>query len=173
MAIYLAQVKTLNELLPSRGPSTYSAGIQDKDKGYAKYGPKSSTNPNLLIVNPIYDDDRNVIMPGFYELILSADRTMLILEQSGQVVATFPVFKIEEDKSQEQVSQPMDNKSQKKFDKNQKKQVKKNKKLVKQGKIPDGEPEIYTNATVQYDDKGDYYLIKYERGKIRAWGAIK
>ena len=27
-------------------------------------------------------------------------------------------------------------------------------------------------ADIQYNPQGDYYLIKYERDTIRAWGAI-
>lgn len=173
MAIYLAQVPTITDLLPPRGPSVYSPGIYANDSAIVRYSPKSSNHPNLIIINPIYDDDRNVIMPGYYELILSTDRQILSLVQADKVIATFPVFKIEEDKSQEPVLQPMDNKSQRKFDKEQKKKEKENKKLIRKGKIPNSEPEIHMNATIQYDEKGDYYLIKYERGRIRAWGAIK
>lgn len=173
MGIYLAQVPTITDLLPPRGPSIYPAGIHANDSEILRYAPKSSDHPNLIIINPVYDDDRNVIMPGYYELVLSADRQMLNLVQAGKIIAAFPVFKIEEDKTQEQVSQPMDNKSQRKFDRENKKKEKERKKLIKQGKIPSDEPEIYMNATIQYDEKGDYYLIKYERGRIRAWGAIK
>ena len=170
MAIYLAEV-TLEKMLPPRGASTYSSGLEDRNKAEFIYGPKSSNEPTLIIVDPICDDDGNVILSGYYELKLSADRTILILSQSQKVVATIPVFKIEEDKSQTE-QQPMNKKSQRKFDKEQKKQAKKNKKLIKQGKIP-SEPQIYNNATIEYDVKGDYYLIKYECGKIRAWGAVK
>lgn len=175
MAIFGAenpQVKMLNKLLPPRGPVIYPSGLSDDDKGHIKYGPKSTDQPNLIIVNPITDGDYNLIMPGYYELILSYDRQILLLVQSGKIIATFPVFKIEEDKEQEEPTQPMDNKSQKKFDKEQKKKEKQNKKLIKEGKIPE-EPQIYNNASIEYDEKGNYYLIKYERGRIRAWGAIK
>lgn len=172
MVVYLAQVPSVTDLLTPRGPSTYPSGIYANDSSLVRYAPKSSDNPNLIIINPIYDDDGNVILPGYYELILSSDRQMLILSQADKEVATFPVFRVEEDKTQELTPQPMDWKSQRKFDKEQKKKNKENKKLIKQDKIPN-EPEVYMNATIQYDDKGDYYLIKYERGRIRAWGAIK
>lgn len=165
--------RMLNRVLPPRGPMVYPSGIKEGDKGYERFAPPSSKHPNLIIVNPIYDNDDNVIMPGYYELILTADRQMLILAQAGKEIARFPVFKIEEDKTQEQTPQPMDKKSQKKFNKEQKKKEKARKKAIKQGKIPDEEQQEYTDATIQYDEKGDYYLVKYERGKIRAWGAIK
>lgn len=172
MGIEIAQVKTIDELLPSRGSSIYPAGISDSDKAFVRYGPKSTDQPNLIIVNPIYDSDGNTILPGYYELLLSSDRQILILTQSQKIIATFPVFKIEEDKNQEQQAQPMDKKSLRKAQKEQQEKDKKNKKLIKEGKMTD-EPQIYTNATIEYDIEGDYYLVKYERGKIRAWGALK
>lgn len=166
-------IKRMDQMLPPRGRNTYSAGIKDSDKGNVRYAHPSTTQPNLMIVNAVYDDDGNVILPGYYELALSADRTILVLTQSQNIVATIPVFKLEEDRSQEELAQPMDNKSQRKFDRAKAKDLKKRKKMVKDGKIPSIEPEIYTNATIQYDEEGSYYLIKYERDKIRAWGAIK
>lgn len=167
------QVYFMQRILPPRGLVTYSSGLVDKDKGYVKYAAPSSTNPTLIIANPVYDNDDNLITPGYYELVLSGDRTMLTLTQAGKEIAVFPVFKIEEDKTQETEPQPMDNKSQREFNKEQQKKEKKRQKQIRKGEIPDDEPQIYTNASIEYDTKGDYYLIKYERGKIRAWGAIK
>jgi hypothetical protein len=172
MGIDIAQLKTINELLPQRGEAIYPSGLTDSDNTIYRYGPKSSDEPNLIIVNPIYDSDGNIIMPGYYELMLSQDRQFLILTQSQKIVAIFPVFKIQEDKTQEPLSQPMNKKSLNKIQKEQIKKDKKNKKLIKEGKITE-EPEIYTNASIEYDNKGDYYLVKYERGNIRAWGALK
>lgn len=165
-------VKMQYQLMPPRGPAVYRSGLKDGDRAIDLYGPPSTKHPNLTIVNPISDDDGNIIMPGYYELILSGDRQMLTLAQGANIIATVPVFKIEEDKTQEEAPPPMDYWAQKKYDKEQKKKEKKIKKLIKAGKMS-GEPEIYTNANIQYERDGDYYLIKYERGKIRAWGAIK
>jgi len=167
------QAYMMQRVLPPRGPAIYRSGIKEGEKGYEIYAQPSSTNPTLIISNPVYDDDDNVIMPGYYELILSYDRQILVLAQAGVEVARFPVFKVEEDKTQEVTPQPMDNKSQRKLDNEQKKKEKTRKKQIRQGQIPDETSQIYTNATIEYDEKGDYYLIKYERGRIRAWGAIK
>jgi len=167
------QAYMLQKVLPPRGSNIYRSGIKEGEKGYEIYAQPSSTNPTLIIADPIYDDDSNVIQPGYYELALSVDRKMLTLSQGGQDVAVIPVFKIEEDKTQDVAPPPMDDKEQKKFDKEQKKKEKKRKKQIQKGEIPDEEPQIYTNATIEYNAKDDYYLIKYERGKIRAWGAIK
>ncbi len=171
MPIYLAELKTIDQLLPKRGPNTYSSGLKDYDKGFVKYGPKSTDEPILIIADPIFDEDRNAILPGYYELSLSKDRANLILSQSEKIIAVIPVFKLEEDRTQDE-PKPMDKKSQRKFEKAQKKKEKENKKLIKEGKMPT-EPEIYNHADIEYDVKGDYYLVKYERGKIRAWGALK
>ena len=167
------KVKTVSELLPKRGANIYHGGYLDSDKGHVRYANPSSKFPNMMVVNAIYDDNGNVILPGYYELVLSIDRTMLVLMQAGKEVAIVPVFKLEEDKSQEQLAQPMDSKSQRKFDREKKKDLKKRTKMFNEGKIPSIEPEIYMNATIQHDEEGGYYLIKYERDKIRAWGAIK
>lgn len=167
------QAYMMQRILPPRGPAIYRSGIKEGEKGHEIYAQPSSTNPTLIISSPLYDNDRNVIMPGYYELALSGDRTMLHLTQRGQDVAIIPVFKIEEDKSQEAEPQPMTNKEQRKADKEHNKKEKQRKKQIRNGEIPDSEPQIYTNATIQYDEKGDYYLIKYERGRIRAWGAIR
>lgn len=165
-------VKKIDQLLPARGTNIYNAGIKEGDKGYERYAHPASVHPILLIINPIADANRNVIMPGYYELVLSYDREMLILAQRGEEIASFPVFKLEDDRSKEQLAQPMDEKSLKKFNKEQKKKDKAIKKAIKQKKIP-AAPQEYNNATIEYDKEGDYYLVKYERGSIRAWGAIK
>lgn len=86
--------------------------------------------------------------------------------QSKTPVAIIPVFKIEED-----ISKPT-----KKELKIKKKQAtereKTNAKRAKKGLPPDIEP-IHMEAYLEYNKEGKYYLIRYEKGKIRAWGAIK
>ena len=41
-----------------------------------------------------------------------------------------------------------------------------------EGMAPDIEP-VHMEASIEYIKEGKYYLIRYEKGKIRAWGAIK
>lgn len=171
-ALQMQKFNTVDKLLPRRGPNIYHAGIKDNDKGYVRYALPSSTQPTLIITNPISDDDGNVIQPGYYELVLSADRLNLVLAQSQKVIAVIPVFKIEEDMTQEETPLPMNNKSLREFNKEQKKKKKQEQKSIKTGEILDT-LTIYTNAAIEYEQGKDYYLIKYERGKIRAWGALK
>lgn len=35
------------------------------------------------------------------------------------------------------------------------------------------EPQIFMEATIEFKPNGNYYLIKYQRGAIKAWGAFK
>lgn len=163
--------KLLDELVTRRVPTAYPAGIKDGDRGFERYSLKSSDYPNLIISTAIYDDDRNAIMPGYYGLILSDDRNFLVLVQSEKVIASIPVFKIEEDRTKiEQI--PHDKKTLRKMEKEKKKKEKKRRQGIKKGEIPETE-EIYSNAKIEYDDNGGYYLVEYERGQIKAWGAIK
>lgn len=167
----LIAVTSKNDLLPPRGSNIYRSGIRDGERGYEIFAHPSSVHPSLLLINPISDDNGNIIMPGYYELVLSADREMLYIVQSGVQLASFPVFKLEEDKD-EASTPPMDNKSLRKYNKEKKKKEKDTKRAICQGKIPEALSE-YSNASIQYDEEGGYYLIKYERGRIKAWGAIK
>ena len=47
-----------------------------------------------------------------------------------------------------------------------------NEKRAKVGMSPDV-PQVYMEASIEYEPKGQYYLIKYQRGTIKAWGAFK
>ena len=171
-ALQMEKMRSVNQLIPARGPNIYPAGLSDDEKGYVRYAYPSSKHPNLILVNAITDDDGNMLLPGYYELVLSEDRTMLVLVQSGKQLATIPVFLLQEDKTQEEAQPPTNSKELRKYEKAQKKKNKKNEKLLKEGKIESLEPQIHMDATIQYDPDG-YYLLKYERGRIRAWGAIK
>jgi hypothetical protein len=72
-------------------------------------------------------------------------------------VAVVPVFKLEEDKSEDDFAQPMDAKSQRAYDRKKKKEFKEREKKIKKGEIPSMEPEIYMNASFDYDKEGGYY----------------
>ena len=166
----LIAMKTLYEYLPLPQYPTYPSGLEDKGNAIFRYAQGSSDYPNLIIVDPIYDNDRNIIMPGYYELVLSDDRQTLVLAQSGKIIAVIPVFKYEED--EEEVRKLRDKKYQKKLAKEKKKQDKINKEKTKTG-VPLPEEQVYMNASIEYKTEGRYYLIEYERDRIRAWGAIK
>ena len=94
----------------------------------------------------------------------------MILLESKKPIAVIPVIKIEEDASE---SDRLNNKKVKKQLKKEKKaREDTNKKRAKTG-MPADEPEIHMEAALEYNIEGHYYLIKYQRGTIRAWGAFR
>ena len=63
-----------------------------------------------------------------------------------------------------------------KLEKQLKKEVKQRKEInEKRDKVgmPHDKEKVYMTADIEYNPNGSFYLIKYERGTIRAWGAIK
>ncbi len=164
------QTQTMDEFFPYPPYPMYPSGLIDESKSIYRYAHPSSDCPVLIIKDPIYDEDRNYIPPGHYSLVLSDDRTFLLLVQGDKIFATIPVFKLEE--SKEEVEKIYDKKYQKQQSKEKKKQDKINAKLARTG-TPPQEKSVYMEASIEYDNIERYYLIKYERGFVRAWGAIK
>ena len=149
-----------------------TAGLTVGTQSIYKYSLRESSYPTLSIVEDIQDSQGNRIEPGHYELALSDERDFLILIQSKKAIAIIPVFKVEVDMSQ--YEQVRDKKSLKREQKEKKEIEKTNRKREKQGMPPvNEEQDIYQEASIEYQPKGEYYLIKYERGDVRAWGAIK
>lgn len=172
MPITFEKMKTMDKTLEQRGVNQYPSGLAPSENPVAIYGPPSSDNPTLIIANPIYDYYGDVITPGYYELELSYDKTIFKLTQKQNLIATFPVIKYQDNRSPEDLKQTMDSKSLKKQEKMKKKAAKKKKHDLEAGKYA-FDPETYTNASMTFDEKKGYYLVKYERGKIEAWGALK
>lgn len=150
-----------------------TAGLIVGSQSFYKYSLRESTYPTLSIVDKISDARGNTIPAGHYELALSDDRDFLILIQSRKAIAIIPVFKIDIDMSQYSVVR--DNKALRKQKKEAKEIAKTNQKREKKGLplINKDEDEIYQEASIEYVPKGRYYLIRYERGDVKAWGAIK
>lgn len=135
-----------------------------------RYSLKSSVYPTVIIPVPLYDNAGGVIKPGHYELALTDSREFLILMESKLPRAVIPVFKIEEDGTEQE--RLNNRKVKKELKKEQKERKKTNKKRAKVGMPPD-EPQIYSEASLEYNEKGGFYLIKYQYGVIKAWGAFK
>ncbi len=150
-----------------------TAGVIVGTQAYYRYSLRESSYPTLTLVEELTDGAGNVIPSGHYELALSDERDFLILTQSKKAVALIPVFKIEVDMSQ--YEQVRDNKALKRQKKEEKEIAKTNKKRAKQGQPPvNDEQDINQEANIEYvPNYGGYYLIKYERGDVRAWGAVK
>ena len=135
-----------------------------------RYSLKDSDYPVIILPDPIYDNAGGVIKPGYYELALSDTMEYLILLESKQPKAVIPVFKIEEDATE---NARLNNKKVKKeLKKEEKNRKRTNENRAKTGMTPD-EPKIYMEADIEYVPDGKYYLIKYQKGTIKAWGVFK
>lgn len=150
-----------------------TAGLIVGSQSFYKYSLRESTYPTLSIVDEISDAQGNTIPAGHYELALSDERDFLILIQSRKAIAIIPVFKVDVDMSQYSVVR--DNKSLRKQKKEDKEIAKTNRKRARKGLplIDKDEDDIYQEASIEYIPNGGYYLIRYERGDVKAWGAIK
>ncbi len=135
-----------------------------------KYALKESDYPTLILTDPLKDEAGNILMPGHYELAISDMRDYFILMQSKKPLAIFPVFKVEEDMSQIELEKDKDYQ---KIKKRQEKERKKVNKKRREAGMTEDEEKIPMEASIEYIKDGDYFLIKYERGTIRAWSAIK
>ena len=162
---YAENALQFKEIRPYPVEPQETSGLDFAD-GIYRYALHESEYPVLSIVDELTNAYGDKIPAGHYELALSDERDFLIMIQSHTPVAIIPVFKIEED-----VSKPT--KKELKIEKKQKKEREKtNAKRAKKGLPPDIE-HIHMEASLEYIKEGKYYLIRYERGKIRAWGAIK
>lgn len=135
-----------------------------------RYSLKDSDYPTLIITDPLFDNAGGVITSGYYELALSDMRDFLILIQSKNPVAVIPVIKVEEDAAE--AARLNNKKVKKELKKEEKVRKDTNEKRAKVGMKPD-EPEVHMEASIEYVPDGQYYLIKYQRGTIKAWGAFK
>ena len=169
---FIQKIVPVDDIVPYPPYPNESSGLVEGQQGYYKYSLKDSAYPTLIIIDAIFDKYRqNYIPSGHYELALSDDRQFMILMQTKNPIAIIPVFKIEEDK--EEIKNLQSDKEKKRLKKEAKKQKKQDLKYLRQGKSVPTRNQIYMEATIEYVRDGDYYLIKYEKDRIRAWGVIK
>lgn len=152
-------------------PQITSGLILGTDAIY-RYSLRESSYPILIIDDEIEDSLGNKIPRGHYELALSDEMDYLLLTQSKRVIAIIPVYDVEIDMSHYEVVR--DKKALKRQKKEEKEIAKTNRKRAKQNLPPiNKEDEIYQEASMEYNQEGGYYQVKYERGDVRAWGAFK
>ena len=168
--IYTETILNFPEIRPYPIQPQETGGVTLGSQAIYRYSLRDSDYPILSIVDKISDTEGNTIPAGHYELALSDERDFLILMQTEKPVAIIPVFKVEEDK--EAFNQEHDKDYEKIKKKEAKEREKTNKKRAKVG-MPPVEDKIHMEASIEYIKQGGYYLLKYERGTIRAWGAIK
>lgn len=167
--------KVIDEtLLYPRIPS----GLTEGQNALVRYQHSSLKEPVLKLADYIYDYEGNYIAPGMYELALSDDKEFLLLLESHKLVAVIPVFKLAQNQAEVKKQQELAKQKNKKFFKKRKvKYEEKVKEILRQKYAEDAitppEDFTYMNAEIEYIVEGGYYLITYENGMYRAWGAIK
>ena len=173
------ELKDIDYLTPSAPYPMVPAGITVHEGAIYRYSIPTDEQPTLLIADYIPDHNGNFINPGYYQLALSDDREFLYLIESRELKAIIPVFKIAENKnelrklyaSKKELTRAEKRERAKKKRKEKMQEVI-NKKYAVSGATPPQE-YVHMQATIDYIKEGEYYLIMYEKGYIRAWGAIK
>ena len=176
-------IRDIDYLAPSAPYPAIPSGITVHEKSIYRYSIPTDEQPTLTIVNYIPDYNGNFIKPGYYQLALSDDKEFLYLIESKNLVAVIPVFKLAE--NEEELQKYRDKQS---LSKAQKKKLAKEKrkakrqerfnkiidaKYAKTGATKPDKDYVHMEASIDYIKEGGYYLIRYEKSFIRAWGAIK
>lgn len=172
-------LRDIDYLAPAAPYPVIPAGITVHEKSIYRYAIPTDEQPTLAIIDYIPDHNGNFIKPGYYQLALSDDREFLYLIESKDLVAIIPVFKVAENEKEvhKLYAASDDLTKEEKREKRIKQKKDKiqeiiNAKYAKTGATP---PQEYKHmeASIEYIQEGGYYLIMYEKGFIRAWGAIK
>ncbi len=177
--IITPKIRDIDYLAPSAPYPAIPSGLTVHQSTLYRYSIPTDEQPTLTILDYIPDYNGNFIKPGHYELALSDDREFLYLIESHDLVAVIPVFKLAENKKE------LDKyyKSTRELTGDEKAELRKKKRKEKFQKIIDAKyaktgatpPKEYEHmeASIEYVKEGGYYLIMYEKGFLRAWGAIK
>lgn len=155
----------------------YPSGLTEYQEAIVRYQHSNLKEPTLKIPEYIYDYNGNYIEPGIYELALTDDKEFMLLIESHKLIAVIPVFKLSQNQEEVERIQKEQARKNRKIKRPKTRYIEKmqailRKKYAMEAITP---PEEYTfmNAEIEYVDDGGYYLITYENGMFRAWGAIK
>lgn len=157
----------------------YPSGLTEGQSPLERYQHSALKEPVLRLADYIYDYNGNYIAPGMYELALSDDKEFLLLIESHKLVAVIPVFKLSQNQAEVERQAELKRQHNKKFFKRRKVKYQEKlqailrKKYAEDAITPPEEDYTYMNAEIEYIVDGGYYLITYENGMYRAWGAIK
>ena len=172
-------LRDIDYLAPAAPYPVVPSGITVHQNPIYRYSIPTDEQPTLLISDYIPDHNGNFISPGYYQLALSDDREFLYLIESKELRAIIPVFKIAENEREvHKLYAPKKELSKREKQERAKKKRKDkmqeviNRKYGVTGATPPQEYE-HMEADIEYVKDGGYYLIRYEKGFIRAWGAIK
>ena len=172
-------LRDIDYLAPAAPYPVVPSGITVHQNSIYRYSIPTDEQPTLLISDYIPDHNGNFINPGYYQLALSDDREFLYLIESKDLRAIIPVFKIAENTrelhkmyaSKKELTKEEKRELSKKKREDKRKEII-NKKYAVSGATPPQE-YVHMDASIEYVKEGGYYLIMYEKGFIRAWGAIK
>ena len=155
----------------------YPSGLTEYQDAIIRYQHSSLNEPVLKLVDYIYDYNGNYIAPGIYELALSDDKEFLLLIESHKLIAVIPVFKLAENQAEVEKIRKAQAQKNKKIKRPKTRYLEKMQYLLRKKyameAITPPEDYVYMNAEIEYVEDGGYYLITYENGAYRAWGAIK
>ena len=176
-------IRDIDYLAPSAPYPMIPSGLTIGQDSIYRYSIPTDEQPVLAIIDPIPDFNGNFLKSGYYELALSDDREFLYLIESRELIAVIPVFKLAE--NEEELKKYRDKATLTKSDKkNLRREERKKKSKERYQKVIDTkyaktsatQPKkdyVHMEADIEYVNEGGYYLIRYEKGYIRAWGAIK
>ena len=177
--IITPKIRDIDYLAPSAPYPAIPSGITVHQNSLYRYAIPTDEQPTLTILDYIPDYNGNFIKPGHYKLALSDDREFLYLIESQELIAVIPVFKLAENEKElaKYYKTKKELSSEEKAELRKKKRKDKLKKIIdakyaKTGATPPKE-YLHMEASIEYIKNGGYYLIMYEKGFLRAWGAIK
>ena len=167
--------KSIDRELPVAPYPVTPSGIMNTQSSLYRYRLPEIEQPTLIIKDYIPDHQGNFIKPGHYELALTDDKEFMLIIESHNLIAVIPVFKIAENKEEVKRMQEIEAKKKKRKRKTAKEKIEEKIRIkyAKYGNTPPEFDYVYRNATIEYIEEGQYYLIMYENGAIRAWGAFK
>ncbi len=177
-------IRDIDYLAPCAPYPAIQSGIVAGQKSIYRYAIPTDEQPTLTIVNEIPDFNGNFVKPGHYELALSNDREFLYLIESKDLVAVIPVFKLAENekelKKYRDKNRELTKSEKREVEREERKKKRQDKfqkiidtKYAKTGATIPKKEYIYMEASIDYIKEGKYYLIRYEKGFLRAWGAVK
>ncbi len=177
-------LRDIDYLAPCAPYPMTPSGITIHENPIYRYSIPTDEQPVLIIKDYIPDYNGNFINPGHYQLALSDDKEFLYLIESKNLLAVIPVFKLEENKNElkkyREKTKDLTKSERKELERKERKSKREQKRqdiiekkyAVTGATLPQKE-YIHMEAELNYVKEGGYYLIRYEKGVIRAWGAIK
>lgn len=177
-------LRDIDYLAPCAPYPANPSGITIHQNSIYRFAVPTDEQPTLIIKDYIPDYNGNFINPGHYQLALSDDKEFLYLIESRELVAVIPVFKLAENekelkkyRNKNKELTKAEKKEVKKEERRKKREEKRRKiietRYAKTGATLPNKEYKHLEANIEYIKEGGYYLIRYEKDFIRAWGAIK